>query len=105
MRAACAGIRLRSPAVGNRAYSLAGGSPDRGSRMPACSVVVAARPVAMLCSTRICGVQDQRLPADDSAGYAVAAKEVGERGEKKGASCPAVTEVADHSIRNVAVRR
>ena len=45
------------------------------------------------------------LPADDSAGWAVDASDVGDRGEKKGTSWPAVIEVFFQSRVKVAVRR
>src|ERR1051326_6881182 len=58
------------------------------------------------CSTRICGVHVHTLPAYEKAGYPSEARDVGERGEKKGASCPAITDVLPQSklIRAVRMR-
>src|SRR5208337_4025476 len=58
-----------------------------------------------LCSTRSCGIQPQRFPAEERAGMASVANDVGELGEKKIGSWPTTTEVLAQSMRMVAVRK
>src|SRR5581483_11382151 len=56
------------------------------------------------CSSRICGVQLQRFPAHESGGSAIDASEVGDKGAKNNASCPATNEVFAQSRCIVPVR-
>src|SRR5579862_6790694 len=75
-----------------------------GSKIPACSIRFESSVKLILCSTRICGTQLHKFPAEERAGVASDAKEVGELGEKKIASCPTTTDVSFQSIRIVPVR-
>src|SRR5579872_5138385 len=54
---------------------------------------------------RSCGVHPHRFPALSNAGVANDAKEVGESGEMKRESCPAISEVFFQSSRTLAVCR
>src|SRR5579883_82944 len=73
--------------------------------MPPCRVKLEFSERARRRSTRTCGIQVHKLPAEERAGSATVAKEVGESAEKKGASCPATMEVRAQSKWTVAVRR
>src|SRR5229473_1378678 len=55
-------------------------------------------------SRRICGIHVHKFPEYENAGRATDAIELGESGEKNGASCPATTVVFGQLMRTVPVR-
>src|ERR1700756_3564713 len=103
-RVAYAGWREASPACAVRANWDTGGWPVSGSRTPPCTVRFEFPPISMRCSTRTCGIHVHRFPEYEKAGTATDAIELGDSGEKNGASCPATTAVRGQSSRMVPVR-
>src|SRR5262245_36216228 len=75
-----------------------------GCTIPPCSKTRVSLLTSKRCSRRTCGCHVHRFPEYENAGCASDATEVGDSGEKKGTSCPAVNVVFGQLIRTTPVR-